>query len=397
MAIVPRNLRVLIFLPALTRGGAEKQGLCLARYLKKAGCQVEVWGFPSPSAHSATVTQPLQAAEIPHRELPRWPPFRWDFSQDPLQVRRWFRQHVEWPRQVARYAADLPPAQFDVVVPFTFWPSLVAALVGRRWGPKQIIWNHRGGFDNAGIDYSRFLVERVLDQRPTFVANSTAGGVFLQHTFALDPHRVHVIPNAYVSEREENETWVPVDTSATDPINLLHLANFFPEKDADTLLDAVRLLKASNIRHRLHLAGSFPDAGYMRQLEQRIAALEVDDCVTVHGGVDDAQVRRLLGEADIGLLSSKSEGMPNSVMEYMYHRLPVIGTDIPGIREVVGSENAAWLFPIGDAARLKRLIESLTRDSALRKQLGAANRERIVKEFSAESILPKWLRLLELS
>ena len=87
--------------------------------------------------------------------------------------------------------------------------------------------------------------------------------------------------------------------------------------------------------------------------------------------------------------------MPNSVMEYMYWRLPVVATDIPGIREIVGEANGDWLFPVGDFVRLASSIEKLGRDPQLRARLGAANRERIIEAFGAEKILPQWKRLIE--
>jgi glycosyltransferase involved in cell wall biosynthesis len=87
--------------------------------------------------------------------------------------------------------------------------------------------------------------------------------------------------------------------------------------------------------------------------------------------------------------------MPNSVMEYMYRGLPVVATDIPGVREVVGSDNARWLFPVGDAASLQALVTRLARDRDLRRALGAANRRRIISEFDVGKIMRQWTALLD--
>ena len=175
----------------------------------------------------------------------------------------------------------------------------------------------------------------------------------------------------------------------------MHLANFFPEKDGETLLRAMGLLKSTGIQCHLHLAGHFPDPKYKLLLEKTALALQIQDHVTFHGALDRDQVHRLLKDSDVGLLSSRSEGMPNSVMEYMYWRLPVVATDIPGIREIVGEDNGDWLFPVGDFVRLASSIEKLGGDSQLRARLGAANRKRIVEEFGADKILPQWKQLVE--
>lgn len=138
---------------------------------------------------------------------------------------------------------------------------------------------------------------------------------------------------------------------ADGAMTLFHLANLYPEKDAETVLDAISLLNESGIRCRLHLAGSFNNDRHKEALDERIARRGIENCVVIHGGVGRAVVQRLLREAHIGLLSSKSKGLPNSVMEDMYRGLPVVATDIPGLREVVGEGNTKWLsaseMPLG--------------------------------------------------
>lgn len=52
---------------------------------------------------------------------------------------------------------------------------------------------------------------------------------------------------------------------------------------------------------------------------------------------------------------------------------------------------------VGDAAGLRERIEVLAMDSTLRSKLGAANRARIINDFSAEKIFPQWIRLIEMS
>ena len=350
--------RILVFLPCFTFGGAEKQGVLLAQFLKSAGYDVEVWAFPSPVS-GAPLTQLLTSCQIPCRELSSWPSLDWRYSQDRVWTRRLFHQHWSWPRQLRAYQTKLPGGEFDVILPFTFWPSLVATLMARRLVAGKVIWNHRGGHDDAGISYSAFVVQQILRRPPAFVANSTAGARFLEQTFSLSPDKVHVIHNAYVPDRDEHEERSLADEPVGGAIRVLHLANLFPEKDLETVIDAMGLLRSSGMDYRLDLAGGFLDNRHKKALEARVAGLGIDDRVVFHGSIGRGLVRRLLREADIGLLSSRSEGMPNSVMEYMYRGLPVVATDIPGVRELVGDDNIRWLFPVGDAATLRERLEDV--------------------------------------
>jgi len=385
--------RVLIFLPCFTHGGAERQGALLARYLRDEGHDVEVWGFPSLAA-SAPLKATLDSWGLAYQELPAWPRLDWSFSRQPLTIRRVARRYIRWPQQLAAAERILPKRKFDVVVPFTPRPCLVSVLLRRHFGARAVVWNHRGGFDPGGIDFSPFIVKALVSQHPTFVANSNAGAEFIRRTFGLAAGEVQVIRNAFIPERDDDGDSPATNARPAQPLRLVQLANFFDEKDGETLLRAVHLLNSTGVQCQLHLAGHFPDPNYKLLLERTTLELRIQDHVTFHGALDRDQVHRLLKDADIGLLSSRSEGMPNSIMEYMYWRLPVVATDIPGIREIVGEENGDWLFPVGDFVRLAHSIERLARDSQLRSSLGAANRQRIVEEFGADKILPQWQRLI---
>lgn len=354
---------------------------------------MEVWGFPSLAA-SAPLKATLDSWGLVYHELPVWPRLDWGFSRQALSIRQLARRHIRWPQQLAAFERTMPKRSFDVVVPFTPQPCLVSVLLRRHFKARTVIWNHRGGFDPGGIDFSPFIVKALLSQRPTFVANSNIGAEFIRQTFALTAGRVQVIRNAFIPDTDDDRDLPATHEPSAQPIRLIHLANFFGEKDGETLLRAMSLLKSTGFQCHLHLAGHFPNPKYKLLLEETTMALQIQDRVTFHGTLDRHQVHRLLKDADIGLLSSKSEGMPNSIMEYMYWRLPVVATDIPGIREIVGEDRAGWLFPVGDFVRLANLIETLGRDPQLRARLGAANRKRIVEEFGAEKILPHWKRLI---
>jgi glycosyltransferase involved in cell wall biosynthesis len=124
-------------------------------------------------------------------------------------------------------------------------------------------------------------------------------------------------------------------------------------------------------------------------------ALGVQDRVVDHGSSSRSELARLLSQADIGLLSSRSEGQPNSVMEYMGFGLPVVGTRIPGIRELLGPDGEEWLFDVGDAEGFAGAVRHLAEDAALRAKIGRSNRRRITEVYAPERVLPRWGELLE--
>src|SRR2546426_8921983 len=87
----------------------------------------------------------------------------------------------------------------------------------------------------------------------------------------------------------------------------------------------------------------------IRSLLMRALARELNlgRSVRFLGPVDD--VPGLLSAVDLAVLSSTSEGCPNAVLECMASGLPVVATDIPGIRKAVGPSGYNYLAPPDDA------------------------------------------------
>jgi glycosyltransferase involved in cell wall biosynthesis len=189
------------------------------------------------------------------------------------------------------------------------------------------------------------------------------------------------------------------DNAVRDPpqgeIVLVHVANFYPEKDYDTVVRAVAALGARGVTCRLHICGGFLSNGDEDTFRSLVRQLQVEDRIVFHGATSREEVLEILRRAHVGLLSSRTEGQPNAIMEYMHSGLPVVATRIAGVQELLGIESERFLFDVGDWKRLADLIEELGADAKLRLDAGQHNRERLMTHFSPERILPKWSQLLE--
>jgi glycosyltransferase involved in cell wall biosynthesis len=339
----------------------------------------------------------LQETGIQCRELPEWPRFKWKFSKSRLFFHYFTHRFYQWPSHLKRFYDTLPLTNFDVVVPFTPVPCLVTALHPNKVCFGRIFWNHRGGYDDAGFTYAKFIVRQINKKNPVMVANSTAGAQFLVDTFSLLPKQVSVIHNVFLPDDHLSNlsSHKEYNNQEGSPLQLLHVANLFCEKDIWTVLNAIKRLKSFDFPCHLHIAGFFPNSKDHDKFKYKISTDDLETMVSYYGAIDRQKLRTLLLKADIGLLSSRSEGLPNSVMEYMYARLPVIGTNIPGIREVLSEKNSDWLFPYGDADHLAKKIMQLGTNPIVRQVLGEANRLRILEDFSEEKLMPKWEQLIE--
>ena len=95
-------------------------------------------------------------------------------------------------------------------------------------------------------------------------------------------------------------------------------------------------------------------------------------------------VASVVREFDVFVLSSRSEGVPTSLLEAMSCGLPSIAFDVGGVREVLRHEADGLLVGGPDATRLADGLRRLLSDPELRHLLGRSARQRAVQEFASE-------------
>lgn len=96
---------------------------------------------------------------------------------------------------------------------------------------------------------------------------------------------------------------------------------------------------------------------------------------------------------DICLLSTFTEGISNSIMEYMALGKPVIATDGGGTKEIVQDGVTGYLVDQSDPGQIASKIEILLNDAGLRMEMGAKGRKRVSELFSIEKMTGKYVDL----
>jgi glycosyltransferase involved in cell wall biosynthesis len=98
--------------------------------------------------------------------------------------------------------------------------------------------------------------------------------------------------------------------------------------------------------------------------------------------------------ADISILSSNAEGLPNAVLESMEAGFPVAGTRVAGIMECVGEEGCQFLHDPYDFEKLAENILRFSADSKLCDKVGIYNHERVRKYFAYEKMCEETLAVI---
>ncbi|MBT8262680.1 MAG: glycosyltransferase [Bacteroidia bacterium] len=169
---------------------------------------------------------------------------------------------------------------------------------------------------------------------------------------------------------------------------LVCLANFRPQKDHITLLDAFRKLVVKYPDWSLHLIGKKVNQSYTEQIEKKI---EIDNIPEVYIYGEQLAVLELLSQADIGVLSSRSEGLPVALLEYGLAGLPVVTTKVGQCEEVVGEYGIT--VPPASPGELSKALAILIKDSNLRKSKADAYSAYIKNEYTFESIKNDLLKI----
>jgi glycosyltransferase involved in cell wall biosynthesis len=162
------------------------------------------------------------------------------------------------------------------------------------------------------------------------------------------------------------------------------------QKRVDDLLKALDLLQHVQPDVCTLIAGDGPQR---ERLEETAHGYDLDAKVRFLGHRDD--VPRLLAAADLLVLPSSYEGLPNVVLEAMRFRKPVVATAAPGTTEVVVDGETGSLVPIGDVIGMTRAIRDIVRDPALARRLGEAGRARAEAHFGADTMVAQFAELYE--
>ena len=172
---------------------------------------------------------------------------------------------------------------------------------------------------------------------------------------------------------------------------VLFVGRLVPHKGVEFLLEAIPMLRPSA---RVVVVGE----GHHRDLlEASARARGVADRVEFVGGVAQEELPSLYRAADVCVLPSISrlEAFGLVGLESMASERPVVLSDIPGVREVIEDGKEGLLAAPADPEDLAAKINTLLDDPALRAEMGARGRERVLRHFTWEVVGAQFRRIYE--
>lgn len=276
------------------------------------------------------------------------------------------------------------------VIAFFGAPGGIAAWFWSLFLSLPYIVSLRGG-DVPGFrpyDFARqhFLLSPVLRlvwRRAKAVVANSQGLRALGATFESKVP-IAVIPNGVDPQRfpDAQREW--------QLARLLFVGRVVHQKGLDLLLEALGGLVDQE--WTLTIVGDGPA---LPGLQAQAKDLGIADRVHFAGWRSGAELAAEYASANLFAYASRHEGMPNALLEAMASGLPAVATRIAGNEELVAEGETGLLVPSEDVPALQAALLRLITDPALRKQLGAQARKRVLAGYSWQTVARQYAELLD--
>lgn len=212
----------------------------------------------------------------------------------------------------------------------------------------------------------------------------------LIHNKSVDKDKLVVIHNginvSFIEKNKigRNQKRIMLGLNADDCV-IVNVANIRVEKGQEILIRAFKQVADKEPKAKLLIVGSATDAQLTRALKDLTQGLGLAESVIFLGKRED--VSEILSASDIFVLSSLTEGLPISVLEAMAAGIPVVATDVGGIREIIEDGKNGILVPSNSEDKLSAAIVSLLNDKNKAQGLSREGRETVANFFSLEKMI----------
>ena len=332
-------------------GGAETSLSRLARFAHPAQMRISVALMGAdPSVGDAF-------RGIPLTQLPPW-----DFAS------------------LARFFSE---SRTDVAYLFGQIRVIPWALAARYAGVPLIVGAERGSATRLANRAGRLLDRFFIDG---YIANSAPAAENLVHLHGLPSSRVHLVRNG-VELSSGPHPVLPSGLTLGGP-RIACIANIRENKGHIVLARAIRRLRLNHPGLKVWFIGRDLSQG---RLQARLAEEGLVDTAEFAGFATD--VRPFLAHATVTCLPSLyREGMPTSLLESMLAGVPVVASDIGGVRDLVEHETNGLLVPPGDEAALANALGRLLTDRTLAHRLADQATRLTIPHYSLAAMCDNHLR-----
>ena len=370
------KIKITFVLASLGSGGAERVVSLLANKMAEQGHQVEIICLKFNDIYYQTdprvrVTLAMQQTKNRLTEL------------------FWLRKYVK--RQKS-----------DVVIPFTegVYCFTILSLLGTG---IPIIASER--LDPAAMSLTRKLLKRLLlpyadwlvvqtqsikeyfpkkiQAKTSIIYNPVVTEVF------KSPDGLHVQGANPASSVQSSNT--PIEGMGQEKLNrIISVGRLYPQKNQEMMIRAFAKVADEFPDWQLVIFGEGP---LRAELEFLVSSFKLEGRVLLPGRTE--HVIEELRKSKIFCMSSDYEGMSNSMIEAICVGLPIVTTDVSGVKELIEDGENGFVVPCGDVNEMETALLKLLSDDTLRQAFAAKNSSKKVL-FKLDNVVKQWLSLINL-
>lgn len=252
-----------------------------------------------------------------------------------------------------------------------------------------IVWHaHYGRYSS---DYRWRWFYRLAARRvKAVIAVSYPLTEWCRATLPLPATKIHYIPNFVC---RPNGPTKHLHLPGVSGQRIINVANLRDEKDQLTLISAMKLVVAEKPGAHLFLVGAAGTQGYLDEILNAIADAGLANSITWLKSCAD--VHSVAAACDIGVLSSRWEGLPMALLEYGIAGLPVVATNVGQCSEVLDEGRAGIVVPAGDPARMAQALLALLNSCAQKVCLCHRLQQRVLSHYSSGAVMQQITGLYE--
>jgi len=271
----------------------------------------------------------------------------------------------------------LSARHIDCVFSYLTAANFFACIAGRITGVKIFT-----GIRNAHLPFMKMMIDKTIGNWMTekVISNSYSGKDYME---AHGAKNVIVIPNCFenISEYTSKPT--------KEKVEIITVGRFVAQKDYDTALRTISLLKEKNNDFIFTIVGY---GKLEEEIRNKVSELKLEDVVRIY--INPNIIPNLENNADIYLSTSLFEGTSNSIMEGMNANLPIVATNVGDNDRLVKNGENGYLCKIKDAFNLCEALLKLIGNPSLRENMGKRSKEILREEYSVAEFKRKYVELI---
>jgi colanic acid/amylovoran biosynthesis glycosyltransferase len=272
--------------------------------------------------------------------------------------------HLGWLNAAAQWPDLLSAVEAPLVVSGHGSDLRIDPLLGDRYrDPLQAVFERADLVHCVSDDLARHAIELGLEPSKVFV-----------HPWGVD--------TAFFRPAPERGARLPKSSRASRTLRVVSVGRLHWVKGYEFALQALAQVRDAGVEFEYTIVGSSDDKELLNVLAT-VRDLDLDPQVCIRGTLSRHEVVEALQAADVFLLASLSEGLSTAALEAMAVGLPVVVTDVGGMREAVTDGVEGRVVPPRDPAALAAALLELAADERLRAAMGERGRRRASKDFDS--------------